>query len=203
MTMLNKKVSITTERPVVFAQHHQHVGELSLKLLDPREDSADLHDWFTRDYARFWNMAHYAQDEIATFYATLNASGHAASYMGFFQGKPTFIVESYDPRHDQVGKHYDVETGDWGMHFLVAPPRQKIPGFTLSIIRTILSFHFADPLIQRLVVEPDIRNENVHELNRKVGFISARPIELAEKTALLSFVTRDAFYNTLEQDINE
>ncbi|NTF34510.1 GNAT family N-acetyltransferase [Rhizobium skierniewicense] len=201
--MLNTKLSTATQRPIVFAQDHAKVGELSLCPLEPQADSAKLHDWFTRDYARFWNMGHYSQNEIATFYAKLNASGHAASYMGFFEGHPAFIVESYDPKHDQVGKHYEVEAGDWGMHFLVAPPRRTISGFTLAIIRTVLSFHFDKPLVKRLVVEPDVRNEKVHELNRKVGFVSARTIELEEKTALLSFVTRDAFYKTLEQDINE
>ncbi len=201
--MLNTIRSINTERPVTFAQHHAKVGDLSLCPLEPSVDSANLHDWFTRDYARFWNMGHYSEREIAAFYAKLNASGHAASYMGFFEGEPAFIVESYDPRHDQVGKHYEVEEGDWGMHFLVAPPRRKIPCFTLAIIRTVLSFHFDNPRIKRLVVEPDVRNEKVHGLNRKVGFISARHIELEEKTALLSFVTRDAFYKTLEQDVNE
>lgn len=201
--MLNTQISISAERPVVFVQHHAQVGEFSLCALKPEADSPNLYDWFTRDYARFWNMGHYSQSEIAAFYAKLNSSGHATSYMGFFEGEPAFIVESYDPRHDQVGKHYDVEDGDWGMHFLVAPPRRKIPGFTLAIIRTILSFHFEDTRIKRLVVEPDVRNEKVHELNRKVGFVSARNIELQEKTALLSFVTRDAFYKTLEQDVNE
>ncbi|MBD8687365.1 acetyltransferase [Rhizobium skierniewicense] len=200
--MLNTKISTRTERPVVFTQHHPQVSDFSLSLLEPEADSAKLHDWFTRDYARFWNMGHYSQSEVASFYAKLNASGHAASYMGFFEGEPAFVVESYDPRHDQVGKHYDVKDGDWGMHFLVAPPRRKITGFTLAIIRTVLSFHFDNPLIKRLVVEPDVRNEKVHELNRKVGFISARTIELEEKTALLSFATRQDFYKTLEQDIN-
>lgn len=201
--MHHSAVQRLPQRQIIFSQHHENVGELVLSPLLPEEDSAVLHDWFTRDYARFWNMAHYSRQEIAGFYAKLNASGHASSYMGYFAGEPTFIVESYDPRHDQVGKHYVVEPGDWGMHFLVAPARVPIPGFTLSIIRTILSFHFANPDIQRLVVEPDIRNTKVHELNRKVGFIPSGPIELEEKTALLSFVTRDAFFNTLEQDENE
>lgn len=200
--MLNTQISITTKRPVVFTQHHAQIGELSLSPIESEADSAKLHDWFTRDYARFWNMGHCSQSEVASFYAKLNASGHAASYMGFFEGEPAFVVESYDPRHDQVGKHYDVKDGDWGMHFLVAPPRRKINGFTLAIIRTVLSFHFDNPLIKRLVVEPDVRNEKVHELNRKVGFVSARTIELEEKTALLSFATRQDFYKTLEQDIN-
>lgn len=187
----------------LFSQHHHRVGEISLVALSPQEDSSILHDWFTQDYARFWNMGHYSRQEIASFYAKLNASGHASSFMGYFEGEPAFIVESYDPRHDQVGKHYDVEPGDWGMHFLVAPARTRIKGFTLSIIRTILSFHFANPKIRRLVVEPDVRNTKVHELNRKVGFVPAARIELQEKTALLSFVTRDAFIKTLEQEDKE
>ena len=203
MIMLHLQKPHMSERHVVFTKQHRNLGEMAIRPLAPDEDSVILHDWFTRDYARFWNMRHYSRQEIAAFYAKMNASGHAESFMGYFKGEPAFVMESYDPRHDQVGKHYDIQTGDWGMHFLVAPPSIPISGFTLSIIRTILSFHFSDPQIHRLVVEPDVRNTKVHELNRKVGFVSAGHIKLEEKTALLSFVTRDAFNNTLEQEENE
>lgn len=201
--MLQTNATRRAGRPTLFSQYHREVGEISLTSLDPDEDSFILHDWFTKDYARFWNMGHYSQQDIASFYAKLNASGHASSFMGHFEGEPTFVVESYDPKHDQVGKHYDVQPGDWGMHFLVAPARTPIRGFTLSVIRTILGFHFTNPDIHRIVVEPDVRNTKVHELNRKVGFIPVGNIELEEKTALLSFATRDAFIKTLEQEEKE
>lgn len=201
--MRNSTALRQSTRPILFRQTHPGIGDLVLSPLLPDEDSPLLHDWFTRDYARFWNMGHYSQAEIAAFYTKMNASGHAASFMGYHDGEPAFIVESYDPRHDQVGKHYDVEAGDWGMHFLVAPARSPIPGFTLGIIRTILSFHFSNPDIHRIVVEPDMRNTKVHALNHKAGFVPAGPIELEEKTALLSFATREAFHSTLKQDENE
>ncbi len=128
--------SLRTQTCDVFRQHHPDVATFTLYPLRPEADRALLHDWFTRDYARFWNMGHYSKSEIAAFYRKLATSGHAAAYMGYADGEPAFVMESYDPRHDQVGRHYDVEPGDWGMHFLVAPPRQKIAGFTLAIIRT-------------------------------------------------------------------
>lgn len=88
------------------------------------------------------------------------------------------------------------------MHFMVAPPQQLISGFTLGIIRTILAFHFTNPATSRIVVEPDVRNEKVHSLNRKVGFAYAGTIELEEKTAALAFVTREAFQRTIRQEEN-
>ncbi len=190
------------QRPVIFSQHHNGVGTFTLKTLDPGDDGERLHGWFVQDYARFWNMGHLGQQEVIAFYETLQNSGHAEAYMGYLDDQPAFIMESYDPAHDQVGKHYDVEVGDWGMHFMVAPPRKLISGFTLAIIRTVLAYHFSNPAITRLVVEPDVRNEKVHKLNRKVGFTYAGTIELEEKTAALAFVTRDAFHHTIAQEEN-
>lgn len=186
----------------VYRQHQPEIGTFTLRNLRPEQDSTLLHSWFTRDYARFWNMGHYSREGVAEFYEQLQSSGHAAAYMGYVDETPAFIMESYDPRHDQVGKHYAVKDGDWGMHFLVAPPERVIPGFTLAIIRTILSFHFSQPAIKRLVVEPDVRNEKVHELNRKVGFVYSGTIELEEKTAALAFVTADQFNATMSEKEN-
>lgn len=201
--MSDIKSSLSYEsRPVIFRQSHQDIGTFALCHLEPKADSSLMHNWFSRDYARFWNMGHYSQKEIECFYEKMNASGHAAAFIGYCDSTPAFIMESYDPLHDQVGRHYDVLPGDWGMHFLVAPPQKTIPGFTLAIIRTVLAYHFQQRGIRRLVVEPDVRNDKVHALNRKVGFVYAGTVELEEKTAALAFVTRRQFQATIKPEEN-
>jgi RimJ/RimL family protein N-acetyltransferase len=52
---------------------------------------------------------------------------------------------------------------------------------------------FADPATRRVVVEPDVRNEAVHELNATVGFRVVGEVELPNKRALLSICTRAAY----------
>jgi RimJ/RimL family protein N-acetyltransferase len=52
---------------------------------------------------------------------------------------------------------------------------------------------FEDPVVRRVVVEPDVRNTAVHALNEAVGFLPEREIGKPEKEALLSFCTRERF----------
>ncbi len=57
---------------------------------------------------------------------------------------------------------------------------------------------FTDEKVQRIVVEPDVRNEKVHKLNHKAGFIRHKKIQLLEKEAYLEFCTRKQFENALQ-----
>jgi RimJ/RimL family protein N-acetyltransferase len=52
---------------------------------------------------------------------------------------------------------------------------------------------------ERIVVEPDARNERIHALNRAMGFVYAKNVAFREKTASLAFCTRADFYATLQK----
>lgn len=166
------------------------IGCFSLRRLDVPGDIPLLHHWVTRDHARFWNMQHLSPAELEDFYRRLMGSGHACAYMGVHDGRPSFLVECYDPQQDQIGEHYDVQPGDRGMHILVAPAERPISGFTFAVMRTILEFIFSDPAARRVIIEPDVRNDKVHMLTKRVGFRYDRLVTLREKTANLAFCTR-------------
>jgi RimJ/RimL family protein N-acetyltransferase len=169
------------------------IGLVALRPVRMPADAALIHDWVGRDYARFWNMGDKSLAEIEDFYAALVASGHAMAYLGLVENDPAFLVERYDPAHDQIAEHYAVQPGDRGMHILVGPARRPIAGFTLAVMRTVMDFMFAYPSVRRVVVEPDIRNDKIHILNKRVGFRYHRPIVLREKTAHLAFCTREDY----------
>ncbi|MFT4249502.1 MAG: GNAT family N-acetyltransferase [Pseudomonas sp.] len=164
----------------------------ALRPLRPDADAALLHDWVVRDYARFWGMQQATRAQVAAFYRRLQDSGTASAWLGFSAAGPAFLVECYDPAHDEIGQHYPVQPGDRGMHLLLAPCERRIAGFSLEAMRAVLDFIFADPAAQRVVVEPDLRNAAIQNLNQRAGFRHARVVQLREKQALLSFCTRDA-----------
>ncbi len=169
------------------------VGELTLHPLDPAADAALVHDWVTRPYARFWGMQDATRADVARAYGAIADSPHHDAFLGRHDGQPAFLVERYDPRHEEVGRHYRPEPGDVGMHFLVGPTDDPVPGFTLAVVTAAMRLCFADPAAQRVVVEPDVRNDKVHALNAAVGFEVAGTIALPDKQALLSFCTRGQF----------
>ena len=165
-----------------------------------RTDITKLHDWVTRDYARYWNMQDYSEPELEDFYRKLMNSGHANAFIGAHDNVSAFLVECYSPGHDQIGEHYDVQPGDFGMHFLIAPAEVPVPGFSFAVISTILEFMFSDRAVSRIVVEPDIRNDKIHVLNKRVGFQYDRQLELREKTAHLAFCTRERYAAAVDKE---
>jgi hypothetical protein len=79
------------------------------------------------------------------------------------------------------------------MHVLVAAPTTPRSGVTSAVMRGVMDFCFADPRVERVVVEPDVRNAAIARKNAEVGFVEDRQISLRDKVARLNFCTRAAY----------
>lgn len=79
------------------------------------------------------------------------------------------------------------------MHLLTAPTDRPVPGLTRAVMRHVLAACFADPRVERVVVEPDVRNSAVRRLNVAAGFTELRVVDLPGKRAQLSTCTRADF----------
>ena len=169
------------------------VGRLSLRPLDPLRDAELLHGWVTHPKAAFWMMQHAKLVDVERAYMDIAADEHHHALLGLHDGEPAFLMEHYDPVHRELAGLYEPLPGDVGMHFLVAPTDRPVHGFTRAVITAVMAHLFADPAVRRVVVEPDVGNKAVHALNEAVGFVPEREIRKPEKTALLSFCTRERF----------
>ncbi|WP_262283697.1 GNAT family N-acetyltransferase [Micromonospora sp. MA102] len=174
-------------------RHDPRLGEFSLRPLDPDADAVLLHGWVTHPKAVFWMMQDADVARVAAEYRRIAAHPHHDAYLGFWQDRPAFLAERYDPAEVELVGLYDPVEGDVGMHFLCAPAGAPVHGFTRAVLTTVLDWLFADPATRRVVVEPDVRNTAVHALNAAVGFTVVGPITKPEKTALLSVCTRAQF----------
>jgi hypothetical protein len=162
--------------------------------VEPGADAALLHRWVTHPKAAFWLMQGADVDDVEAEYRRINHARAHEAFIGEVDGVPQVLAERYDPRADPVGKVYDVEPGDIGMHFLCAPTDDPVPGFTRAAIAAVMELVLSDARVTRVVVEPDVRNDAVHRLNAAVGFTVAGEVTLPDgKRALLSFCTRDQF----------
>ncbi|MEV5608510.1 GNAT family N-acetyltransferase [Streptomyces sp. NPDC052225] len=164
-----------------------------IRTLDPLKDAELVHGWVTHPKASFWLMGDAALQDVEREYMAIAAAEHHDAFIGERDGVPVFLMERYDPAHVELVGLYDPEPGDIGMHFLVAPTDTPEHGFTRAVITAVMAHLFADPAVERVVVEPDVRNTAVHALNAAVGFVPDREIAKPEKTALLSFCTRKQF----------
>ncbi len=166
---------------------------LSTRPFDLEGDVPLLHRWVTNHRARFWGMEHASVEDVRREYAAIAASEHHEARIGLEAGEPVFLMETYDPRQHELAAHLRLGPGDRGMHFLVAPTDRPRHGFTRAVITAVLAECFADPAVERVVVEPDARNTRVHALNAAVGFVVEAEVRLTDKTALLSTCTRASF----------
>ncbi|MFF7614407.1 GNAT family N-acetyltransferase [Streptomyces lavendulae] len=192
-------MSTTTE--ILFTRTDAVLGTFAIRPLDPFADAELLHGWVTDPKAAFWMMQDATLTEVEREYVRITTHEHHQAFIGLHEGRPAFLMESYDPAYLELVGLYDAEPGDVGMHFLVAPTDTPVSGFTRAVITTVMASLFADPANLRVVVEPDVRNKAVHALNEAVGFVPEREVVKPEKTALLSFCTREQFEATQQESI--
>lgn len=153
-----------------------------------------LHAWVTNPRARYWGLADATAEQVRAEYVKLTTDPHYDVWLGLDDdGAPLFLAETYEPAHSELAPHYDVRPGDIGMHVLVAPPSVKRAGLTSAVMRAVMDFCFADPRIDRVVVEPDVDNAAIHRKNAEVGFVVVKDVPLHGKTGRLSFCTRTAY----------
>lgn len=180
-------------RALTFRRLFAGLGTLSLRPFDLTEDVTTLHGWVTQPYARHWGLLDASVADVHAEYLRIERSAHHGAFLGEYDGRPAFLMERYEPTYDAIGQVYDVAPGDIGMHVLVGPPVAPITGFTGAVFETIMDSLFSDPLVDRVVVEPDVRNTKIHVLNERMGFRKHSVVQLPDKQAWLSFCTRDQY----------
>ncbi|NIG56237.1 GNAT family N-acetyltransferase [Chitinophaga sp. Cy-1792] len=183
--------------PQLFSRQVTQMGHFSFRPLQLDTDIFLIHNWVNREYAKYWQMQHTSIEQVKHTYTSIIQSKHAQAFLGFCNNVPAFLWESYYAANDPIGKYYDVQEGDYGLHLLVAPPDRVIHGYTLQILHTIMQYMLMNDAVKRVIVEPDIRNEKMHVLTQKVGFAYTRELQLPHKKAYLAFCTREQYAATL------
>lgn len=172
---------------------------VTLEPLDLDRDLAVLHAWVTHPRSAFWMMQDHTPEQVRAAYAEIVASPHHDAWLGRVDGVPAFLAETYDPARSELAPHHETLPGDLGMHVLVGPPAgAPVPGFTSRVFAAVMRHCFAsrghgEVPTQRVVVEPDVRNEAIAALNARAGFLVVRDVPLEGKTAALSVCTRERF----------
>ena len=196
MTLSNHNVPIPARKApeVCFTTRPEALGEINIRPMHVEMDSAVVHDWVNRDYAVFWGMQGFSKTQVQEEYTQLSAPSHYDVFMGLYGNSPVFLLERYNPWKDLIGDFYTPLAGDCGIHIIVAPPgKNKIRNFTWHLFNAIVDFIFLDINVQRILVEPDIRNKKMFAICERIGFQLDNVIELPHKTAQLAFLTRGRY----------
>jgi RimJ/RimL family protein N-acetyltransferase len=152
-------------------------------------DDADyplLTEWMNDpDVAEFWLLAG-PEDLTRAHVAHVSADGHSVSYLGLLDGQPMSYWELYRADQDSLAAHYDASPYDGGVHLLLGPSRFRGKGLGAQLLEEVAGRMFADePRMERIVAEPDVRNERSVRCFARAGFSQIGVLELPIKSAAL------------------
>ena len=197
---LDFDVNHKKQNKIVFTKDIHNCGSFQLRPIDLLIDIPIISEWVSKEYAKYWGMSKMTVDQIREEYKDILSDSNV--FVGLFNNQLTFLLECYHPKDDVVGLYYDIQNGDYGMHILVAPTENPIPNFTWNVFTVVMDFIFSDDKIDRIIVEPDVRNEKIHLLNKRAGFEYQKQIVLPEKIAHLAFCTREQYAEALKMNKN-
>ncbi|CAM3220670.1 Aminoglycoside N(6')-acetyltransferase type 1 [Arthrobacter ulcerisalmonis] len=192
MTRSDSALQAST-RTSSYQQDLPGLGQLRLVRIAPDDDAPLLHSWVSEERARYWGMGSLGEEEVREIYQFLDGLVTHHGYLILVADQPAGIFQTYEPEHDPVGEAYPVHAGDAGIHLLLAPAAQPVPGFTAAVLSALLAFVFADSTVRRVVAEPDARNSKAVARFLSFGFEPDARVQLAEKEAQLVFLTRQVF----------
>ncbi|WP_395244978.1 GNAT family N-acetyltransferase [Agromyces sp. MMS24-K17] len=175
-------------------EYRTPAGHLSIVPIDPVRHAALVQGWLADPHAAFWQMGDLSVDEVRDYLHVVVADPDQDSWLGYRDGVPAFLVETYDPARVLLADVHDAEPGDLGMHLLVSPPGPApVRGFTSAVMATVVRFCFDGLDARRIVVEPDVRNAAIARKNAEVGFRIVGEVELPGKRASLAVLERAWF----------
>ncbi|GED96380.1 non-ribosomal peptide synthetase [Gordonia crocea] len=169
---------------------------LSSITMDPDVHTPIIHEWLTHPKSKYWEMLTATPEQVAAMIRDAATGEPYGMRLGLVETVPQFLFELYDPTVSELADPttgYVHADGDIGMHLLVAPTDAPISGFTGEVMLYIMRTAFLELGARRVVVEPDVRNGHVQRLNAAVGFTVAGDYPVGNKTARLSYCTREDF----------
>ncbi|WP_370619782.1 GNAT family N-acetyltransferase [Mumia sp. Pv 4-285] len=176
----------TTARHAAFTD----AVHIVIEPVEASRDTAVVHRWFSDPHAAFWQLGDLDVSAVEEYLDGVTADPHQDAWLGSVDGRPTFLVETYDPAHVLLTDVHDALPGDLGMHLLVSSPvGRPRRGLTGAVMASVMRLCFEQLGAARVIVEPDVRNAPIARKNADAGFRVLRDVRLGDKVARLSVCT--------------
>ncbi|GGS88710.1 GNAT family N-acetyltransferase [Streptomyces chromofuscus] len=190
------------DRTAVHEQVVDGLGTVRVLPLDAQGDAEVVHGWVSQERAAFWGMNGLTRDDVAGIYAHMDTLDTHHAYLVVKDGEPAALFQTYEPEADRVSECYEVRPGDIGVHLLLAPahPGGARAGWTAGLLLALTSYVLLTLGRQRIVVDPDVRNDKAIDRFLRQGFVAGPKVvlpeinlpdvHLPEKHAQLAFLPR-------------
>ncbi|MGW6478630.1 GNAT family N-acetyltransferase [Streptomyces sp. NPDC055059] len=196
---LTKETSM--RESAVYERTVEGFGTVRVGPVDPAADLDVIHGWVREERARFWGMEGASREQVRETYEHLDSLTTHHAHLVRLNGEPVALFQTYEPEADRVSECYEVEDGDIGVHFLIAPAADgAVRGFTGALMTVLVAYALEGHGKRRIVVEPDARNTKAVALLERAGFelgpeivlpeIDLPEVFLPEKRARIAFLKR-------------
>jgi RimJ/RimL family protein N-acetyltransferase len=179
-----------------YQAHDQAIDRtVSLRPASMERDLGRLHRWLGSDHVKpYWQL----DRSLPAFREALReklADDHLTPYVGCLDHVPMSYWECYWAAEDDVANHYDDDPNDQGVHLLVGPEEYLGNGYARPLLYAVLAMQFRHPDTDRVIAEPDARNERALHVFEGCGFEPREEFhfEEAEKDAVLMICERERF----------
>ncbi|MFI5910645.1 GNAT family N-acetyltransferase [Dactylosporangium sp. NPDC051541] len=133
----------------------------------------------------FWQAAWPAPRWAAELRAQL-AGAHSRPYLVSYRGEPLSYLEIYRTPRDVVGRQYDADPYDLGLHLAIGDVGRTGRGLGRAMVRAVAEGLFeADPRCRRVFADPDERHVIARRMFARAGFQSIGLHDLGHKRAEL------------------
>lgn len=154
-------------------------------------DLERLHAWLNAEHVLpYWQLNDPLPEFRAAFREKLDDE-HLVPYIGSLDHVPMSYWECYWAADDELAGYCDTDPTDQGIHLLIGPQEYLGKGYAIPLVRAVTEMQFTHPETDRILTEPDVRNETVIHVFEECGFEPRRKLELPEKDALLLVCERE------------
>lgn len=175
---------------------------VSLRQASLDRDLGRLHAWLGSDHVKPYWQLDLPLPAFRDRLAEKLADDHLTPYIGCLDHVPMSYWECYWAAEDDLAAHYDADPADQGVHLLIGPGEYLGHGYALPLLKAVVAMQFRHPETDRIVAEPDARNERVIHVFEECGFERRKEFrfEEAEKDATLLVCERDHFESAVLDD---
>ncbi|MBT2571531.1 GNAT family N-acetyltransferase [Planococcus sp. ISL-110] len=167
--------------------------KISFRKVDFNQDVEMIHTWMQEEHIHpFWHL----NTPIEQFRNHLEKAledSHQTLFIGCLDDVPMSYWESYWVKGDILEKVYHSSPFDQGIHLLIGEREYLGKGYALPLLQEMVRFQFQQKNTEKVMTEPDIRNEKMIYVFKKCGFTAICPVDLPDKTGLLMECTREVF----------
>ncbi|WP_026912552.1 GNAT family N-acetyltransferase [Patulibacter minatonensis] len=135
-------------------------GDAAFVPVDADRDGPLLGGWFGAEHVRPW----WAVPAVGPYLKGALAADHQRSWLVADDLGAFGYVETYRAADDALADHVRVDEGDRGWHVLIGERGRQGTGAADRLVAATVCGLFAEPGVERVLCEPDVRN------GRMLGF---------------------------------